>query len=99
MGEYKATLAEVFVNGGSAGVLFGKGRNTLDITPFLKEEANKLELKLVGSPRNMYGPFHRPDNSCSRISWEDFRPEGTARCDDYLLTPYGILGQIILSYH
>lgn len=99
LGEYRATLAEVFVNGISAGVLFGKGRNSLDITALLKEEGNRLELKLVGSPRNMYGPFHRPDNSCSRISWEDFRPEGRARCDDYLLTPYGIMGQIILSNH
>lgn len=97
MGQYKATLAEVFVNGESAGLLFGKCRSSLDTTHLLKETENMLELKLVGSPRNMYGPFHHPDNSCSRISWEDFRSEGKVRCDDDILTPYGIMGQVILS--
>lgn len=97
MGQYQASLVEVFVNGGSAGVLFGKCRNSMDITGFLQKKQNILELKVVGSPRNMYGPFHHPDNSCSRISWADFRTEGNARCSDYILKPYGIMGQIILS--
>lgn len=97
LSQYRASLVEVLVNGVSAGELFGKCRTMLDITPLLNPEENTLELKVVGSPRNMYGPFHHPDNSCSRISWADFRAEGSARCDDYILTPYGILGQIILS--
>ena len=97
MGQYKASLVEVLVNGVSAGELFGKCRSRMDITALLGREENTLELKLVGSPRNMYGPFHHPDDSCSRISWADFRSEGDGRCDDYILTPYGIMGQIILS--
>lgn len=97
LGQHKASLVEVFVNGSPAGVLFGKCRSQLEITPYLKESANTLELKVVGSPRNMYGPFHSPNNSCSRISWADFRTEGSDQCDGYMLTPYGIFGQIILS--
>jgi len=97
MGEYRASLVEVSVNGVFAGVLFGKCRSSMDITPFLHRDANILEMKVVGSPRNMYGPFHHPDNSCSRISWADFRSEGDSRCEDYILVPYGIMGQIILS--
>lgn len=97
MGQYRASLIEVLVNGMSAGEFFGKCRSSMDITALLRKDKNTLELKLVGSPRNMYGPFHHPDNSCSRISWADFRSEGAARCEDYILTPYGIMGQIILS--
>ena len=97
MGPYRASLVEVLVNGVSAGELFGKCRSSMDLTALLREEENILELKVVGSPRNMYGPFHNPDNSCSRISWADFRCEGSARCDGYVLKPYGIMGQIILS--
>lgn len=98
LSQCKASLVEVFVNGISAGLLFGKSRCLLDLTEHLKTDANLLELKVVGSPRNMYGPFHHPDNSCSRISWADFRSEGSARCDAYMTEPYGIMGQIILSY-
>lgn len=98
MGEYRASLIEITVNGTSAGVFFGKCRSSMDITPFLHQDGNILEIKVVGSPRNMYGPFHHPDNSCSRISWADFRAEGPDHCDNYILEPYGIMGQIILSY-
>ena len=98
MGEYRASLIEVFVNGISAGVFFGRCRSSMDITPLLHQDGNILEIKVVGSPRNMYGPFHHPDNSCSRISWADFRTEGPDHCDNYILEPYGIMGQIILGY-
>ena len=98
MAPFQASLVEVLINGASAGLLIRKHSSRLDITPWLKDTENTLELKVVGSPRNMYGPFHQADNSCSRISWADFRTEGPLRCDDYLLQPYGIMGQIILSF-
>lgn len=98
MGACRASLVEVLINGRSAGVLIRRTKDTLDITEYLTNRENTLELKVVGSPRNMYGPFHQADNSCSRISWVDFRTEGTRRCEEYLLEPYGIMGQIILSY-
>ena len=98
LGPWQGTLVDVLINGTSAGLLLHKNRSSLDITSYLTEGENILELKVVGSPRNMYGPFHQADNSCSRISWADFRTEGALRCDDYLLTPYGIMGQVILSY-
>jgi hypothetical protein len=97
-GACRASLVEVLINDRSAGVLIRKATDTLDITEYLTNRENTLELKVVGSPRNMYGPFHQADNSCSRISWADFRTEGTRRCEEYLLEPYGIMDQIILSY-
>ena len=97
MGDFSATVAEVLVNGVSAGLVFGKSRTILDITDLLNPDKNTVDIQLTGSPRNLYGPFHQPYTGCTRISWEDFRKEGPDRCDGYVLTPYGLFGQITLT--
>lgn len=97
MGEYRATVAEILVNGVSAGLVFGKSLTVVDITDLLRPEENTVQIKLTGSPRNLYGPFHQPYTGCTRISWEDFRKEGADRCDGYVLQPYGLFGQITLT--
>lgn len=96
MGDFSATVAEVLVNGTSAGLVFGKSRRCVDITNLLQADGNTVQIKLTGSPRNLYGPFHQPYTGCSRISWEDFRKEGADRCDGYVLQPYGLFEQITL---
>lgn len=97
LGEYRAAVAEATVNGKSAGLLFGRGRSTLDITEYLRAGGNTLALTLIAPPRNLYGPFHQAYNGCSRISWEDFRTDGITHCEEYVLEPYGIMGQITLT--
>ena len=96
MGAYEGVLAEILVNGQRADVLFGACRRLADLTPLLKAQDNVLEINVVGSPRNLLGPFHRAYDGCSRISWEDFRTEGRWHCDGYTLKPYGLMGQITL---
>ena len=96
MGRYEGVLAEVLVNGARADVLFGACRRESDLTPLLKARDNLLEIRVIGSPRNLLGPFHRAYDGCSRISWEDFRTEGRWHCDGYTLKPYGLMGQITL---
>ena len=66
------------------------------IAAFLDKE-NSVELCVVGSPRNMFGPFHQTYTGCSRISWEDFRTTGRFYTPDYVLEPYGLMGQITIS--
>ncbi len=97
MGAFSASVAEVLVNGRSAGLVFGKTRSSLDLTDLLTPEENTLEIKVTGTPRNLYGPFHQPYTGCARISWEDFRKEGPDRCDGYVLQPYGLFEQITLT--
>lgn len=96
MGAYSAACALLRVNGQEAGLLFGKSHDRLDITDYLTEASNTLEIEVVGTPRNLYGPFHQAYTGCSRISWEDFRTEGSTHCDDYLLHPYGLMEQITI---
>lgn len=96
LGACSAALVQVIVNGRTAGHLFGKGYNTLDITPFLSDRENAIDLRLVGTPRNLLGPLHQKYTGCTRISWADFRTEGALYTPDYVLHPYGLLEQVKL---
>lgn len=98
LGDYQAAVSEILVNGQSAGLLFGRSRTTVDITDFLLPTDNRLTVKLIATPRNLYGPFHQTYTGCSRISWADFRTEGAFHTDAYVLVPYGLMGQITLTY-
>ena len=96
MGDYAGALAEIRVNGRRADVLFGACRRETDLTKWLKPTGNVLEIAVVGTPRNLMGPFHQAYDGCSRISWEDFRTEGVLHSEGYVLKPCGLMGQITL---
>lgn len=96
LGGHAAALVQVTVNGQTAGHLFGKGCSTLDITGLLTGRENSIDLRLVGTPRNLFGPFHQKYTECTRISWADFRTEGILYTPDYVLEPYGLMGQVKL---
>jgi hypothetical protein len=57
LGEWAGTVAEVLVNGESAGII-GFEPYSADVTGKLKQGANSIEVKIVGSNRNLFGPFH-----------------------------------------
>lgn len=94
-GAFSGTLLKAAVDGREAGILLHAGERLLlperDWT-----KPGLLELTLVGSPRNMFGPFHQSYTGCSRISWEDFRTKGRFYTPDYVLKPYGIMEQMFL---
>ncbi|MGN0964413.1 MAG: glycosyl hydrolase [Dysosmobacter sp.] len=96
LGEHSAALVEITVNGQTAGHLFGKGYNTLDITNLLTDGENAVDIRLAGTPRNLFGPFHQKYTDCTRISWADFRTEGILYTPDYVLKPYGLFHQVKL---
>lgn len=52
-----------------------------------------LDLEVVGSNRNLFGPLHQPYQLCSRIDWRDFRTENDRNSEAPLLVPYGLLSQ------
>lgn len=95
--EYKGALVNVQVNGKEAGILIGKSNGDLDITKYLNKNENQITLSVAGSLRNLLGPFHQTYTGCSRISWEDFRTEGKNYSPEYVVEPYGIMGQIVLA--
>ena len=91
LGEHRATLVAVRVNGRHAGnIMIG---NSLDIP--LNVGENDVEIEAVGSNRNLMGPFHHTYDGCKRVGWKDFRmEEGEHYTPAYIVKPYGLLSQI-----
>ncbi len=96
LGAFGGTLAVIRINSGPP--LYGLKENScLEIGDSLFfDRENRVEVEVVGSLRNMMGPFHRSFTSCSRISWEDFRTEGVSFFPEYQVVPMGILGEVAL---
>lgn len=96
LGEYAAVTIEVRVNGQTAGHVPWRSANRLDLTKQLHEGVNGLEVEVMGSPRNMLGPFHQASGDTLTTSWASFRKEGVHFTSDYKLSPYGLFGRITL---
>ncbi|MBP1962869.1 glycosyl hydrolase [Paenibacillus aceris] len=96
LGDYSAVTAEVRVNGQTAGHVPWRAANRLDLTERLHEGTNRIDIEVMGSPRNMLGPFHQAAGETATTSWASFRKEGHHFTPDYQLRPYGLFGQITL---
>ena len=55
--NWTGTVAAVVVNGQEAGVI-GFEPYVLDVTKLIRQGANTVEIKIVGSNKNLLGPFH-----------------------------------------
>ena len=58
LGEWSGTVAEIYVNGTKAGII-GYNPYRLNITPYLKEGDNNIEVSIIGSLKNLLGPHYR----------------------------------------
>ena len=58
LGKWSGTVAEVYVNGTKAGII-GYDPYQLNITPYLKEGANNIEVSIIGSHKNLLGPHYK----------------------------------------
>ncbi|UQZ83677.1 hypothetical protein SK3146_02884 [Paenibacillus konkukensis] len=96
LGDCSAVIAEIRVNGRTAGHIPWKSADGVDVTSYLLPGSNRLEIEVMGSPRNMFGPFHQALGGTPTTSCESFRKEGKDRTPQYLVHPYGLFGQIKL---
>ena len=94
LGEHSATLVVASVNKDDP--IYIPWRSANEPVIQLQVGQNTLDLTLVGSNRNMFGPLHQPYQLCSRIDWQDFRKEEICGTENYVLHPYGIMGQCYL---
>ncbi|MFC0210856.1 glycosyl hydrolase [Paenibacillus chartarius] len=99
VGEYSAVTAEVRVNGVTAGHIPWRSANGLDVTELLLPGDNRIEIEVMGSPRNMLGPFHHTGADPSTTSWASFRKEGADYSPEYKLRPYGLFEPVRLRTH
>ena len=87
-----ATCVRLCINGAEKPLPWGWEQD-IAIEELLCPGENTVELQIIGSPRNMLGPFHvksKPTNTNDA----SFCPTGDKYSSEYLLTPYGILGSI-----
>ena len=73
LGQAEATAIIAHINGGQPVYLPWRAANDVEIS--LNKGLNMLDLEVVGSNRNLFGPLHQPYQLCSRIDWRDFRTE------------------------
>lgn len=55
--NWQGTVAEVMVNGNKAGIIFAEPY-TLDVSKWIKQGNNKVEVRIAGSNKNLLGPLH-----------------------------------------
>ncbi|MDQ0896916.1 glycosyl hydrolase [Paenibacillus sp. V4I7] len=94
LGDCSAVTIEIRVNGLTAGHVPWKAADGIDLTPYLNDGPNKLEIEVMGSPRNMFGPFHEARGRTATTDWSSFRTTGKDFTPDYIVQPYGLMEQI-----
>ena len=87
--DFQAPAARVFVNGADAGVIAWEPAE-LDITPFLKKDANKITVELFGHRRNSHGPLHLADRNPGWTGPGEFVSTGELWQDAYVIKPCGL---------
>lgn len=90
--EIKAVCVEIRINEKPC----PPGWNTageLPVGKWLKPGKNIIVVEAVGSPRNMMGPFHLKEKPYNTHD-ASFCPPPEEYCEAYLLTPYGIMGEV-----
>jgi hypothetical protein len=91
LGRWKGTVAEVRVNGKSAGII-GWQPYECDITSLVKPGVNLVEVLVTGSAKNREGPLHSYAK-LGRVSPDDFHaaPPAIPPGDSYLTLDYGLM--------
>lgn len=97
MGEYSAVHIAIWVNGKLAGHIPWRCTHRIEITEYIKNGENIIEIEVVGSPRNMLGPLHRKRGKSLWTDSYSFRTEGEEYTQEYTLYPYGIFSPIIIE--
>ena len=94
--EWSGTVAEILVNGRSAGIIQQPPYNC-DITKWVVAGENRIEVMVYGSLKNLLGPHH---NVTSRgiVRPRDFTgaPENSPPGDRYDLIDYGLMQDYLI---
>lgn len=98
LGDWQGTVAGVEVNGKEAGIIYHQPYE-LDITGMIVEGENIINVKVVGSLKNLLGPHHDVTRRGIVTPWSfksapDAQPPG----EEYDLLDYGLMEDFIIHY-
>jgi hypothetical protein len=89
LNKWNGTVAEVFVNDEKAGIVAYKPYH-FDLTPYIKKGNNKIEVRVVGSLKNIFGPHYNKDKGINS-PWHWNNVQKQAPGSDYNLSDYGLM--------
>lgn len=95
LGDWKGTVAEVTVNGETGPVIAFPPYKT-DITALIKPGVNKIDIKVIGSLKNLLGPHHNNPKPgfVSPWIWRNVKTYPPGK--DYQINDYGLSGDFVL---
>ena len=94
LNKWNGTLAEVWVNNIKAGIVAYKPYE-FDLSPYLKEGDNKIEVRVVGSLKNLLGPHYSRDRGIAGPwHWDNVHQQASGR--DYNLFDYGLIEDFVV---
>lgn len=90
LNKWNGTVAEVFVNGEKAGMIaFNPYR--LDVTSLLKPGENQVEVRVIGSLKNLLGPHYRDPAPGLASPWHWKNIQKPIPGADYQMVDYGLM--------
>ena len=90
-------MAGITVNGTFVKDVFTASQKYVEITELVKPGENlRVDVEVVGSPRNLLGPFHQRIGKTMNTNCHSFRCTGDEYSPEYNLHPYGLMGLIRL---
>jgi len=89
LGKWNGTVAEVFVNDNKVGIIAYKPYN-FDLSSFVRKGNNKIEVRVIGSLKNLLGPHYSHDKGIAG-PWHWNGVHHQASGNDYNLFDYGLL--------
>ncbi|MDR1526029.1 MAG: hypothetical protein LBS79_12365 [Tannerella sp.] len=90
LGKWTGTVAEVYVNGTKAGVI-AYDPYQLDVTPYIKEGENRIDVHVIGSLKNLLGPHYRNPAPGLASPWHWKNVNKAIPGMEYQLIDYGLM--------
>lgn len=95
--KWNGTLSEVYVNDHKVGIIAYKPYN-FDLSPYLEKGNNKIEVRVIGSLKNLLGPHYNRDKGiASPRHWNGVHSQDPG--NDYDLFDYGLMEDFIVISH
>ncbi|MDR2919764.1 MAG: hypothetical protein LBV72_10425 [Tannerella sp.] len=90
LGEWTGTVAEVYVNGAKAGII-AYDPYQLNVTPYLKEGSNQIDVSVIGSLKNLLGPHYKNPAPGLASPWHWKNVDQPIAGADYQMMDYGLM--------
>jgi len=95
LGDWKGTVSEVQVNGKPA-ALIAFPPYSADISGSIVKGINTIDVKVIGSLKNLLGPHHNNSNPGFVSPWSWRNVKGYPSGNDYQILEYGLFEDFIL---